>query len=140
MVDNERMEEAEERLRNLIHALPRETKQEYYRRVRRRTKDPDTYAALNWSLIAGLHHFYLGNWPRGLIDLATLITGLALTFWTEWVLAGILLIAVLSLFELWELFNSQMIVRRHNLEQSRHLLREMNVDLVGEPPRIAEPR
>jgi TM2 domain-containing membrane protein YozV len=140
MVDNERMEEAEERLRNLIHALPQETKQEYYRRIRRRTKDPDTYAALNWSLIAGLHHFYLGNWLRGVIDLATLITGLALTFWTEWVLAGILLIAVLSLFELWELFNSQMIVRRHNLEQSRRLLREMNVDLVGEPPRIADPR
>jgi TM2 domain-containing membrane protein YozV len=140
MVDNERMEEAEERLRNLIHALPRKTKQEYYRRIRRRTKDPDTYAALNWSLIAGLHHFYLGNRLRGVIDLATLITGLALTFWTEWVLAGILLIAVLSLFELWELFNLQMIVRRHNLEQSRHLLREMNVDLIGEPPRIAEPR
>ena len=140
MVDNERMEEAEERLRNLIHALPRETKQEYYRRVRRRTKDPDTYAALNWSLIAGLHHFYLGNWLRGVIDLAILIVGLLFIIRTEWVLAGVLMIVVLSLFELWELFNSQMIVRQHNLEQSRRLLREMNVDLVEEPPRIAEPR
>ena len=45
---------------------------------------------------------------------------------------------VLSLFELWELFNSQMIVRRHNLRQGRQLLRELGVDLA-QAPMIGKP-
>jgi TM2 domain-containing membrane protein YozV len=133
MADSAHMEQAEARLRDQIHALPQETKQAYYTQIRQRTRDPDTYAALNWGLIAGLHHFYLGNWPRGVLDLTALIVGLLLIFWAESLWAGVGIIVLLSLFELWELFNSQMIVRRHNLQQGRQLLRELGANLAQAP-------
>jgi TM2 domain-containing membrane protein YozV len=139
MSDSGHMEEAEERLRNLIHGLPRESKQAYYKEIRRRTRDPDTYAALNWALIAGLHHFYLGKWLRGIIDLATLVCALLLIFSIDWgVPVGIVMIVTVSLLELWELFNAQMIVRRHNLRQGRSLLRELGIDST-QTPTIGKP-
>ena len=62
-----RLEENELRLR--IAALSVEQKRLYYAQELQQIKDPDTYAALNWFFIAGLHHFYLGKWQKGVMNL-----------------------------------------------------------------------
>ena len=62
----EELEQEEDELRAQISALPDPERKRYYQQIKPRIRDPDTYAALNYSIVAGLHHFYLGHWGRGL--------------------------------------------------------------------------
>ena len=123
MLDPHEIEREENRLRDLVAALPAEARKRYYERLRGRTRDPDTYATLNWFLVAGLHHFYLGKTLRGAVNLSVFLFG-GLMFFILPPL-GIALVAAIFVVELWALFRSQAIVRDHNRRVSEATLREL---------------
>ncbi len=116
----EEVEARNENLRSRVRVLPPERRREYYRLHRGKIKDPDTYAALNWSLILGLHHFYLGAWLRGTINLILMLVGIA-TF----PIGGFLLLIAVGLVELGALFRSQVVVEAHNVTLGEELVNEL---------------
>lgn len=111
----------EERLRALAAALPDAQRKAFYQESKRRLRDPDTYAVLNWFFLAGLHHFYLGKWEWGLLNLAVFTAGIVLMF-IQSVWLGLGLILLVSAWELWALFRSQIIVQDWNNRLYRDLL------------------
>jgi TM2 domain-containing membrane protein YozV len=124
MLTSEQVLETEERLRKCVRALPDEKRLAFYRQAERRLKDPDTYAALNYLFIAGLHHFYLGKWVRGLLNITVFLAGVMLLF-TPLAVIGILLIVAISMAELYALFKSQTIVQAHNNRIMEQIYREI---------------
>jgi TM2 domain-containing membrane protein YozV len=115
-VDNE-----EEALRKLLAALDDEQKHIAWKEIDKRIRDPDTYATLNWFFICGLHHFYLGKYLRGTINLLLFLAGV-IGFLTAHVLTGVLLIATVTVIELYALFRSQVIVKDYNNRETRKVL------------------
>lgn len=126
MLDASEVEREENRLRDAASALPDDARKRYYEQLRKRTKDPDTYATLNWFLVAGLHHFYLGKTLRGMINLIVFAVGVFLIFVLPPI--GIAIITVIFIVELWALFRSQIIVRDHNNRVSEATLQEVVYD------------
>jgi TM2 domain-containing membrane protein YozV len=118
------IQDKEEYIRNLVRQLPDEMRLEFYRRVELQLKDPDTYATLNYLFIAGLHHFYLGKWVRGLTNLLVFCFGLVLVF-TAFTMTGVLMIVLISLLELGALFNSQNIVAEYNNKLMEQIYNEV---------------
>jgi TM2 domain-containing membrane protein YozV len=116
----------EERLRVAVRALSDDQRRRFYDIANPRLRDPDTYAALNWSLLAGMHHFYLGRWLRGSAALLCLIGGVAAALLSDalrWpALLGLFVILVI---ELSELFRSQTIVQNHNNRMMARALEEL---------------
>ena len=47
MLNQEKVDENEEELRKKIQSLDDDTKRKFYKIVKKKVKDPDTYAALN---------------------------------------------------------------------------------------------
>ena len=125
MLDPLLIELEENRIRDAVGELPSETRKQYYQLLRGRTRDPDTYAVLNWFMVAGLHHFYLGKIFRGMVNLAVFILGLVFLFILP--LLGIALIAAVLIVELWALFRSQYIVRDFNNQVSAEVLAEVRM-------------
>lgn len=113
MLSSDEVHEEEERLRKLIRTLPDDKRFIFHKEVEKQLKDPDTYATLNFLFIAGLHHFYLGKWVRGLINITVFLAGVVMLF-TPLAVIGILLIFTISVIELYALFKSQVIVQAHN--------------------------
>lgn len=113
MASQQLIDEEEERIRQLVRELPDEQRASFYRQTEQQLKDPDTYATLNYIFIAGLHHFYLGKWTRGIINIVIFWLGVALLF-SPLLWLGILVIIAISVFELYELFRAQRIVQEHN--------------------------
>ncbi|TKB48949.1 TM2 domain-containing protein [Ferrimonas sediminicola] len=114
MTENlEQLNRQEEQLRMEIRALTDEQKRRYYALERQQVKDPDTYAALNWCFLAGLHHFYLGEHLKGGINLALMLLGggLLVLMPGYWGWLPILLVLVM---ELPQLFAAQQVVHRYN--------------------------
>lgn len=111
----------EECLREQANSLPDEQRKAFYCDVKRQLRDPDTYAALNWFFLAGLHHFYLGRWGRGLFNLAVFLAGVVLIILQQ-IWLGIALIVLVSVWELWALFRAQIIVQNWNNQLYRRLL------------------
>lgn len=99
----------EEQLRSQVNALSAEERKLFYQQLKAHVKDPDTYAVLNWFFAAGLHHFYLGKFQRGAVNLTLMLIGL-LTINS----VGIFLIIFVLLIELPQLFKSQLIVQQYN--------------------------
>ncbi|KXS54059.1 MAG: hypothetical protein AWU57_1567 [Marinobacter sp. T13-3] len=122
MLRQEEVEAEEESLRKAIRELSEDRRAEFYRQAGKAVKDPDTYAALNWFFIAGLHHFYLGRWQLGLLDLGALVIAIA-CFSAGLIWAGAALLVVVYSWELWQLFRSQIIVQDWNNRLYRNLLR-----------------
>ena len=52
MLDPLKVEQEEERLRGIISSLLNDERKRYYETMRNRIRDPDTYAVLNWFLLA----------------------------------------------------------------------------------------
>ena len=113
MLNQEQIERQEEEIRRQINALSDAGKRDFYASVKKRVKDPDTYATLNWFFIAGLHHFYLGKWLNGCIDLAAFVIGIVLIV-AKHPGAGITVILIISIAEFWALFRSQIIIQDWN--------------------------
>lgn len=112
----EHLEKKEDLLRQQVNALPQDQKKAYYKEQAEKLKDPDTYAALNWLFLGGIHHCYLGKYTLFLIEITLLvisIIGLVLGH-----SSAIYILIALILYELPQLFFSQKIARQHNYEVS----------------------
>lgn len=103
----------EEAIRTLVRQLPDDKRQQFFALAEQQLKDPDTYAVLNYLFIDGMHHFYLGNWQQGVINLIIFTLGLLMLL-TGHVVIGVLLILAISILELPALFNAQAIVKKYN--------------------------
>lgn len=126
MLNQREVDAEEERLRQLAAALPDAQRKAFYQEAKRKLRDPDTYAVLNWFFLAGLHHFYLGKWEWGLLNLTVFMAGIALMF-LQSVWLGLALILLISVWELWALFRSQIIVQDWNNRLYRDLLERYKV-------------
>ena len=118
------VDEQQEQIRRQVRELSDEKRKLYYRLFEQRVKDPDTYATLNYIFIAGLHHFYIGKWQLGLLNICAFGGGIALVLsgFTE---LGIAAIVGIAIFELYELFRSQVIIQAHNNQISLAALAEI---------------
>ncbi|MBQ4810352.1 hypothetical protein A7985_07855 [Pseudoalteromonas luteoviolacea] len=120
-MDDSSLREQEEALREGISSLSPEARKRYYQLEEQLVKDPDTYAVLNYFFAAGLHHFYLGKIVRGLINFILMLVGL-ITF----AIGGWVLIVLVIVIELPQLFKSQKIVRKHNIDVMEGVINELN--------------
>jgi len=109
----EEVQEKEESIRKLVRELSDDSRLKFFKELEKRLKDPDTYATLNYIFIAGLHHFYLGKWGRGLLNIIVFWTGVILLF-SDYLGVGVMVIIAISIFEFYELFKSQSIVQEYN--------------------------
>ena len=124
MLSQIKVDESEELLRKEIQQLSEEDRKLFYKTVKDRIKDPDTYAALNWFFITGIHHFYLGKWLAGLIDLLSFVVAIAIMIY-GYPFVGIAVIVIVSVLELWALFRAQIIVQDWNNKVQRSVLRDI---------------
>ena len=113
MKSRETIQADEERIRKWVRALQDGKRLQFFQQAEQALKDPDTYAVLNYLFIAGLHHFYLGKWLRGLINLSVFIAGAVLLF-MHFTAAGLLLLIGITVIELKDLFYSQLVVQDYN--------------------------
>ena len=125
MLNQDIVNEQQEQIRSQVGQLSDEKRKLYYRLLEKRIKDPDTYATLNYIFIAGLHHFYIGKWQLGLLNIAAFGGGVALIV-AGLVELGIAVIVGIAIFELYELFRSQIIVQHHNNLISQMTLEEVH--------------
>lgn len=123
MLERQAVEREEEALRQRISRLDDPARAAYYRRLEKRLRDPDTYATLNFLFITGLHHFYLKRWARGAFSLTGFIVGVLLILAGQY-LVGIALLVAIGVWELYELFRSQLIVQDYNNRAMRAALEE----------------
>jgi TM2 domain-containing membrane protein YozV len=114
----------EERIRKMVRELADDKRSRFFREVEKQLKDPDTYATLNFLFIAGLHHFYLGKWVRGFINLGIFLTGMLMLF-TSLAGVGLLLLIVITAVELKALFQSQTVVQDYNNGVMERIYREV---------------
>lgn len=124
MLNQDHVNEQEELIRIEIQNLTDEDRKKLYSEVKTKIKDPDTYAALNWFFIIGIHHFYLGEWIKGIVDLMVFIIGVILIIF-GYAKAGIILILVISIIELWALFRSQVIIQDWNNQVYKNILKKL---------------
>ncbi|MCK7459448.1 TM2 domain-containing protein [Idiomarina sp. ATCH4] len=122
-MSSQQLRDEEEALRLKIRELSDEQRKQYYRLEGQRIKDPDTYAVLNWFLLAGLHHFYLNNTQRGVINLCVMLLGLAMLPFLP--LLGVIILLAIVIIELPQLFKSQQIVHAYNNNLMRQLIEEV---------------
>lgn len=118
------VDEQTEQIRRQVRELSDEKRKLYYQLLDKRLKDPDTYATLNYIFIAGLHHFYIGKWQLGLLNISAFGGGVALIV-VGLVELGIAAIVGIAIFELYELFRSQIIIQAHNNHISMATLAEV---------------
>jgi len=125
MLSDDEVTAEEERLRQLVRQLPEDMRFAFFQQAEKRLKDPDTYAVLNYLFVAGLHHFYLGNWLRGLINIFVFLVGIVMLF-TPLIVVGILFIIIISVIELYGLFRAQIIVQAHNNAVMKMIYQEIS--------------
>ena len=121
----EAVQEDEERIRQLVRELPDDKRLIFFKQIEKGLKDPDTYATLNFLFIAGLHHFYLGKWVRGLINIIIFLIGVFFVF-AGFVGMGIFILIAISVIELKALFKAQLIVQDYNNEVMKMIYREVS--------------
>lgn len=115
----------EQQLRSQIGELTIPQKRQYYALEVEQVKDPDTYATLNWIFLAGLHHFYLGKWLRGSINLILMLLGFIMLFSNTFSIVGITFIVLTIIIELPQLFNSEKIIYAYNNQLMKALLKQV---------------
>lgn len=125
MSSKEDVQRKEDSIRTLVRELPDDGRLKFFKETEKKLKDPDTYATLNYVFIAGLHHFYLGKWGHGLINIVVFWVSVRLLF-TDYAGIGVIVIIALSIFELYELFNSQTIVQKHNNNLMEEIYRSIH--------------
>ena len=118
VLDQAAVQAEEESLRLAIRDLPDEQRKRFYAIAKKKLKDPDTFAVLNYLFITGLHHFYLGHWLRGMTNLVIFIAGISLISSGLWTI-GLGVIVGVSALEVYALFRSQLIVQDYNNQVMR---------------------
>jgi len=126
MLDKDEVLKKEDLLREEVHNLSIENKKLFYLKIENKIKDPDTYAALNWLFLAGLHHFYLQKWVQGIINLSLFVISIFLLF-SEYTYWGIGILFAVFIVELKDLFQSQSIVFDYNNKMSEKILQELMI-------------
>ncbi|OQW41786.1 MAG: hypothetical protein A4S08_12080 [Proteobacteria bacterium SG_bin4] len=124
MKNKQAIEQDEERIRKMVRELPDDKRLWFFREAEKQLKDPDTYATLNFLFIAGLHHFYLGKWVRGFINLGVFLAGAVMLF-TSLSGVGLLLLIAVMVIELKALFQSQTVVQDYNNGVMERIYREI---------------
>lgn len=121
-MQNEHLDYEEEEIRKAVRSLNNSENQNYQKKIYKLSRDPDTYATLNWFCISGLHHLYLKKYFRGAFNLFLMCFGLykILSF-------GLFVLLILFLIELPALFYSQRIVKKYNIVTSRKILEEIRM-------------
>ena len=122
----------EEKIRILAGELPGDKRLLFWTEVQKKLKDPDTYAAMNFAFMFGLHHFYVGKWIRGLLAISLFVLGLITLFVVPMV--GVLLIACIICSAIPALFRSDTIVRQYNNELMEQMYRQVKHDAPTTPP------
>ena len=117
------LKQEEESLRNEISQLTDEQRKGVYQYLDIHLKNPDTYAALNYFFICGLHHYYLKKWLRGTINIVIMVAGILLLL-TPLSLLGFILIIGIFLVEIPQLFQAQKIVYQYNNNCMRNALQQ----------------
>ncbi len=125
-MNNESLKQEENELREQIAFLNSEQKKQYYLLESQQVKDPDTYAALNWAFLAGFHHFYLGKWLWGFIDLSLMAFGFLLFYITDNLWIGFGVLFFVFIIELPQLLDSQNIVYKYNNQLMRNLIQQVS--------------
>lgn len=120
------VESEEESIRQQVAEMPTHLRSQFYKQVEGQLKDPDTYATLNYLFVAGLHHFYLGKWVRGLLNISIFFFGI-LAIVVGFTGIGISIIIATVIFECYELFRSQLLV----LDYNNKLMRKLYVELMN---------
>ena len=113
-------------LKEKVRELNEDQRRRYFNLFEPAIKDHDTYAVLNYLLLPGLHHFYLGKFFRGSLNLISLIAGASLIFFTKYVFVGTLIIIFILIVELLALFRSEVIVMNHNNLLSEEILESIS--------------
>lgn len=119
----ENLEPNEELLIKQVSLLPESQRKEFYKRQSEELKDPDTYAALNWLFLGGLHHCYLGKYTLFAVELILLsvsIIGFVLGH-----PSALLILILLVAYELPQLFFSQKIARQYNYHVSCEIFNDV---------------
>ncbi|GAB1623715.1 hypothetical protein AAOGI_37650 [Agarivorans albus] len=124
MLNREQVEQRQEQLREQIALLPQEQRKHFYQLWQKQVKDPDSYAVLNYLLLAGLHHFYLGKWLRGAVNLLISIIAILLVALGAGLL-GLGLLVAITIVELPALFRSELVVLDYNNQQMQQLLEQV---------------
>ncbi len=114
----------EERIRQWVRELPDDKRLAFFKQAEKSLKDPDTYATLNFLFIAGLHHFYLGKWIRGSINLLIFVAGVLCIF-AGLTGLGILILIAISAVELKALFKAQLVIQDYNNGVMQAIYREI---------------
>lgn len=114
MLNKELVSQQEEEIRVQIRELSDDQKQQFYKIVNKKIKDPDTYAALNYSFFFGLHHFYLGRYLRWVVEFTLAIMAIAMLFNSATLPVGILFLVAVSISEIYDLFRSEVIIQDFN--------------------------
>ena len=125
MESKEVIQQKEEHIRQLVRALPDHKRLKFFKETEKKLKDADTYAALNFIFIAGLHHFYLGKWARGMINIIIFFAGVVMLF-TGLIAIGIFMLIVITIVELYALFRAQLIVQDYNNHIMEAIYRDIN--------------
>lgn len=125
MKNRQAIEQDEERIRKMVRELPDDKRLCFFREAEKQLKDPDTYATLNFLFIAGLHHFYLGKWVRGFINLGIFLAGAVMLF-TSLSGVGLLLLIAVTVIELKALFQSQTVVQDYNNGVMERIYRQVS--------------
>lgn len=125
MLSKETVQEKEESIRKLVRELSDEKRLIFFTESEKKLKDPDTYATLNYIFIAGLHHFYLGQWLFGLINICVFWAGAVMIF-TGYLYVGVFFIIAVSILELYGLFRSQVIVQDYNNAVMEKIYRDIH--------------
>jgi TM2 domain-containing membrane protein YozV len=125
-LDSKNVKEIAEEVRASAQALNESDRKIFFKNLNEQIKDPDTYATLNFFVIAGLHHFYLKKYIRGSINLSLFLLALV-TFFTieddQWLGGiGVLIVVFIVLIEIPALFRSQIIVENYNNNLSQKIL------------------
>lgn len=124
MKADEVIQAEEERIRQWVRELPDDKRLAFFKQAEKSLKDPDTYATLNYLFIAGLHHFYLGKWIRGSINLLIFVAGVLCIF-TGLTGLGILILIAISAVELKALFKAQLVIQDYNNGVMHAIYREI---------------
>jgi hypothetical protein len=123
MLDRKTIQDEEGAIQAESLLLEDRQRHDFHGQCSQRLKDPDTYAALAWSLPVGLHHFYLGKWEKALLDISLMLAGIIfLSLGKYTAILGIFLILGVVIAELYTLFRSQLIIQDHNNKIMRKTL------------------
>jgi len=120
MVAPKALKAEEDRIKQEVSKLDPLSRKKFHAFCAENLKDPDTYAALAWSLPVGLHHFYLGNKNRAFLDLGLCFAGLLCMFILSPPMLGLLIIMGVVITELKSLFRSQVIVQDYNVRLMKY--------------------